>query len=417
MTVIAIVGLGYVGLPLAMAYADAGANVIGIDIDEKRVESLRAHKSYVGDVSDADLVRNDARFFPTTGYEYINQAYAIFVCVPTPYDAQKHPDLTAIESAAASIGDNLGESQVIILESTSWPGTTVDVFAKTLFKSASFWHAIIEEPIIAFASERVNPGSGVKITDITKVVGVHGGRHEEEQRVCDVLKFAGFKPHLVSSPAAAEMSKLLENTFRAVNIALANEMAILCDRMRLDVWEVIEAAKTKPYGFMAFYPSAGVGGHCIPIDPYYLHAKAMEYDLHMRSIETAMAINEGMPKYVADLAIKTAAEYGCCVRPHNTLILGKSYKPGTDDTRGAPSQIISSLLGGAPICDSPTYDQLRRADIMIITVNDPEYDYSDVLDRAIVVIDCCNATAEYHQPGKNVRYLGCDPLVRMSWEL
>ncbi len=413
--IVAVVGLGYVGLPLAMAYARAGANVIGIDTDEQRVQALMEGRSYIPDVS-SNMVWGMS-IYVTTSYEYIKYADAIFVCVPTPYDKQKRPDLTAIKSAGESIGKNLGHTdQIIVLQSTSWPGTTTEIFGQAIVDGQASnvtFAGRIARPVLAFASERVNPGSGVDITSVTKVVGVFGGwsARGREERVLKLFAFAGFQTHLVSSPEAAEMSKLLENTFRAVNIALVNEVAMLCGKMNLDVWEVIEAAATKPYGFMPFYPGPGVGGHCIPIDPYYLHAKAMEYDVHMRSIETAMAINESMPQYVADMTRRFAHARKLLVS-ENIILLGRSYKPGAQDERGAPWKTISPLLGNAPVYDRPTEEDFRHKGIAVILVKDEGYDYSPLLKGIALIIDCCNATAGYPHTA-NVRYLGCS--AGLSW--
>lgn len=403
--IVAVVGLGYVGLPLAMAYADAGAYVIGIDIDRERVEKLKKNESYVSDVSDATLIANADRFFATSSYEYIGRADAIFVCVPTPYDSQKHPDLSCITSAGDSIGKYLQPKQVIILQSTSWPGTTGDVFFKSIAETITWEMCPSDDaPVLAFSSERVNPGSGIDITDVTKVVGVYG-REEEQRRVLDVLHFAGFKTYLVSSPEVAETSKLLENTFRAVNIALANEIAILCEKMEIDVWEVIDAAATKPYGFMPFYPGPGVGGHCIPIDPYYLQAKAMEFGMHMRSIETAMAINEGMPEHVAKIVREQADIASIPVTCRSTILVGKSYKPGTNDQRGATWKSISPLLDNARAYDRPDEKTLQNAMIAVILIKDEGYDYTTLIDLMPVVVDCCNATAGMANTYR-VKYLG-----------
>jgi len=412
--IVAVIGLGYVGLPLAMAYASAGANVIGVEINELRVLNLRNGKSYISDVDSEVVLANADRFYVTTSYEYIKYADAIFVCVPTPYDKQKRPDLTAIRSAGESIGENIGRDQIIVLESTSWPGTTTKVFRAAIRwgqAAAREEDKPLDRFVLAFASERVNPGSGIAITDIPKVVGVVESigvfrNKSDEARVVDLFEFAGFKVHLVSSPETAEMSKLLENTFRAVNIALANEMAMLCDKMGLDVWEVVRAAATKPYGFMPFYPSPRVGGHCIPIDPYYLHAAAMEHDIHMRSIETAMAINESMPQYIADLVRKAANDAGVVVSHENTILIGTAYKPGVTDMRGAPWKAISPLLEYATVYERPGDEIIDRAEIAVILVKDTGYDYTRVVTRMAVIVDCCNAT-EFYSHTDNVTYLGC----------
>ncbi|MCX7856248.1 MAG: nucleotide sugar dehydrogenase, partial [Anaerolineae bacterium] len=264
---VAVIGLGYVGLPLAVAFARAGFPVVGIDVDEGKVAALNAGRSYIGDISDEDLRPHvvSGRLRATTDYDVLRETDAIFICVPTPYDAQRAPDLSYIRAAAEGIRPRLRPGQLVVLQSTTYPGTTEEVVQPIL--EASGLRAGVDF-YLAFSPERIDPGNQQwSAYNTPKVVG--GIDPESTRLACELLGQMGAPVHPVSSPRAAEMTKLLENIFRAVNIALVNELALLSERMGIDFWEVIEAAKTKPFGFMPFYPGAGVGGHCIPVDPYY----------------------------------------------------------------------------------------------------------------------------------------------------
>ena len=401
MTCIAVVGLGYVGLPLAVAFAEAGVNVVGIDVDAHKVDLLREGQSYIGDVERERVTAAVAqqRFFPTTNFGHIGRVEAIFICVPTPYDAQKRPDLGCIQAAARSVGRHLKPGHLVILQSTSWPGTTSDVLTQELEAASglSWWD---HDFSVAFVPERVDPGSRFPLTRIPKVVG--GDAMDTNDRVVGLLEHLSCPIHVVSSPEAAEMVKLLENSFRAVNIALVNQFALLCEEMELDVWEIIDAASTKPYGFMPFYPGPGVGGHCIPIDPYYLLAKAQEYSTHLPLIENAMATNEAMPRHVRDLLYCSMYDHNLGRGDRDVLILGSTYKPNVADTRESPSLVLFGMLQGDgvwvrlwdPLVDvTPLYLDLEECDTVVIMVAHDNVDYQEVIDSVRLVVDCCNATA------------------------
>ncbi len=331
---VAVIGLGYVGLPLAVAFAKAGFPVIGIDVDENKVAALNAGKSYIGDISDEDLRPHVAsgRLRATTDYDALREADAIFICVPTPYDAQRAPDLSYIRAAAESIRPRLRPGQLVVLQSTTYPGTTEEVVQPIL--EASGLRAG-RDFYLAFSPERIDPGNKQwSAYNTPKVVG--GVDPESTRLACELLSQMGAPVHPVSSPRAAEMTKLLENIFRAVNIALVNELALLAERMGIDFWEVIEAAKTKPFGFMPFYPGAGVGGHCIPVDPYYLSWKAREYDFYTKFIELAAEVNQAMPYHAVDLVAEALSQDGRPLKNARVLVLGVAFKPDVDDPRNSP---------------------------------------------------------------------------------
>lgn len=290
---LAVIGLGYVGLPLAVAYATEGFRVTGIDIDPLRVESLERDHSPVADVPAADIAaaRASGRLVVEGSYDHLGQADAVFICVPTPCTRNKQPDTSSIVAAARGIAEHLRPGQLVILRSTSYPGTTEELVLPILEAGGL---VVGRDVFLAFAPERVDPGRQDYTARNTPVI-VGGVDPESTRRAVRVFEQLGPRVMPVSSPAAAEMAKLLENVFRNVNIALVNQLAMLCDRMGLDIWEVVDAAGTKPYGFLPFHPGPGVGGHCIPVDPYYLAWKAREYDFHKDIIELAPRVNHDMP--------------------------------------------------------------------------------------------------------------------------
>jgi UDP-N-acetyl-D-glucosamine dehydrogenase len=414
---VAVIGLGYVGLPLAVAFARAGFPVVGVDVDEKKVAALNAGRSYIGDVSDEDLRPHVAsgRLRATTDYDALREADAIFICVPTPYDAQRAPDLSFVRAAAEGIRPRLRSGQLVVLQSTTYPGTTEEVVqpileASGLRAGADFY--------LAFSPERIDPGNKQwSAYNTPKVVG--GVDPESTRLACDLLGQMGAPVHPVSSPRAAEMTKLLENIFRSVNIALVNELALLAERMGIDFWEVIEAAKTKPFGFMPFYPGAGVGGHCIPVDPYYLSWKAREYDFYTKFIELAAEVNQAMPYHAVDLVAEALSQDGLPLKGARVLVLGVAFKPDVDDPRNSPAERVIELLlargaevryhdpyiprftvGGdvfyRPNCtlDSVplTDEELASADCVVIVTGHRSVDYARVVQKARRVVDCCNAT-------------------------
>lgn len=414
---IAVIGLGYVGLPLAVGFARAGYPVLGIDLDGAKVQTLLQGESYIQDVASADVAAmvNAGRLCAITGYDTIAEADAIFICVPTPFDAMKAPDLGYIKQAAQSIAHHLRQGQMVILQSTTYPGTTEEVVLPIL--EASGLRAG-SDFCLAFSPERINPGDQQYTVENTpKVVGGLTPQCTELARALLAQLFAHV--HVVSSPRAAEMSKLLENIYRSVNIALVNELALLSERMGIDLWEVIEAAKTKPFGFMPFYPGPGVGGHCIPVDPYYLSWKAREFDFYTKFIELAAEVNQAMPYHAVDLTAQALERQGKSLTGARILVLGVAFKRDIDDARNSPAERIIELLlkRGAQVRYSDPYvpryrvgrdvflseekwlesvplcqQELQWADGVLIVAGHRAVDYAQVVRDAGLVVDTCNAT-------------------------
>lgn len=407
---VGVVGLGYVGLPLAVEKASAGYETIGFDVQEKKVKSVNEGQNYIGDVVDEKLKKlvKDGTLRATTDFSFVKDVDTICICVPTPLDLYKQPDLSYVVSSTKSVAQYLHKGMLVILESTTYPGTTEEILKPILEESGL---KCGEDFFLAFSPERVDPGNKEYNTKNTpKVVG---GCTEECTEVAAALygNILEGDIHTVSSPAVAEMEKILENTFRNINIGLANEMAILCNRMGIDVWEVIDAAKTKPYGFMPFYPGPGLGGHCIPLDPFYLEWKAKEYDYHTRLIETSGEINDSMPEFVLDNVMKILNKNKKALNGSKVLLLGVAYKNDIDDYRESPAFKVIELLekNGAdimvndPYCPVSKYkdktyhsvdwkEVIDESDIVIITTNHSCYDYEDIVARAKAVYDTRNAT-------------------------
>jgi UDP-N-acetyl-D-glucosamine dehydrogenase len=414
---IAVIGLGYVGLPLAVGFARAGYSVSGIDLDEAKVQTLLRGESYIQDVASADVNAMVAagRLSAASEYDMIAKADAIFICVPTPFDAMKAPDLGYIEQATRSISLHLRQGQMVILQSTTYPGTTEEVVLPIL--EASGLEAGLDF-CLAFSPERINPGDQqFTVENTPKVVGGLTPQCTELARALLAQLFAHV--HVVSSPRAAEMSKLLENIYRSVNIALVNELALLSERMGIDLWEVIEAAKTKPFGFMPFYPGPGVGGHCIPVDPYYLSWKAREFDFYTKFIELAAEVNQAMPYHAVDLTAQALERKGRALAGAKILVLGVAFKRDIDDARNSPAERIIELLlkRGAQVRYSDPYvpryrvgrdvflseerwlesvplsrEELEAADGVLIVAGHRAVDYAQVVGHADLVVDTCNAT-------------------------
>lgn len=407
--VIAVIGLGYVGLPLAVEKAKVGYKVIGLDVQQKRVDMVNQGINYIGDVVDADLdkVVKEGLVTATTDYSLIAQADCVAICVPTPLDHHYQPDISYVESSTKDIARYMKKGTLVILESTTYPGTTEEVVQPILeqggFKCGTDFY-------LAFSPERVDPGNKHYNTKNTpKVVG---GVTEQCTELAQILytNVLEGEVHVVSSPKVAEMEKILENTFRNINIALANEMAILCDKMGIDIWEVIEAAKTKPYGFMAFYPGPGLGGHCIPIDPFYLTWKAREYDYHTRLIELSGEINQSMPRFVVDKAAKILNRHKKPLNGSKVFLLGAAYKKDIDDLRESPVLKIIEILkeelaeisyndpfipefehAGLELTSTPiTAETLAEADLVIITTDHSAYDYQLIAQHARLILDTRN---------------------------
>jgi len=414
---VAVIGLGYVGLPLAVGFSKAGYTVLGLDVDERKIAALNEGRSFIQDVETADVtaVVNAGRFSVSHNYDLLRDSDAIFICVPTPFDAMKAPDLVFIEQAARGIAPRLRPGQLIILQSTTYPGTTEEFVLPILEESGL---KAGKDFYLAFSPERINPGDqkfGVENTP--KVVGGLTPRCTELARSLLAQLFAHV--HVVSSPGAAEMTKLLENIFRSVNIALMNELALLSERMDIDLWEVIEAAKTKPFGFMPFYPGPGVGGHCIPVDPYYLSWKAREYDFYTKFIELAAEVNQAMPYHVVDLIAQALSQQGRGLDGAQVLILGVAFKRDIDDARNSPAERVIELLlkRKAHVSYSDPYvpryrvgrdvfyptelwlehvdltdDVLATVDCVVIISGHKIVDYDHVGQKARLIVDTCNAT-------------------------
>jgi UDP-N-acetyl-D-glucosamine dehydrogenase len=335
-----IVGLGYVGLPLALAFTEAGNDVVGLDTDAAKIADLAAGRSYVEDVDDAELRALAAHLHPTADYADLEDCEAIVVCVPTPLSGSREPDLSYLREAAAQVAAHLQPGQLIVLESTSYPGTTREELLPALAEGG---RTVGEDFYLAFSPERIDPGrSDHSIRTTPKLVGGITPACTEHARalyaqICDTVE-------VLSSPETAELAKLLENIFRSVNIALVNEVAQLCDRLDIDVWEVVEAAATKPFGFMRFDPGPGMGGHCLPVDPFYLAFKAREHGFYPEFVELAGKVNQEQPEFCVRRIERGLNKAGKPVKGSRILILGAAYKPGIGDTRESPALRIIGLL-------------------------------------------------------------------------
>jgi len=428
---VAVIGLGYVGLPLAMALGHANIPVVGIDLDPRKIERLNASESYIPDVPTSQIVElvTQELFCAVMDYDTLRQVDSIFICVPTPFDANKAPDLTAVKQAAEGIAPRLQRGQMVILQSTTYPGTTEEVVLPILEKSGLKAGVDFD---LAFSPERIDPGNKqFNAINTPKVVG--GVNEHSTQRAADLLRRIGAPVEIVSSTRAAEMTKLLENIFRSVNIALVNEMALLCERMGIDIWEVVRAASTKPFGFMPFNPGAGVGGHCIPIDPLYLSWKAREFDFHTNFIDLAAQVNQSMPYHVVDLAAQGLARQGKALYGAKVLVLGVAFKRDIDDARESPAERVIELLmsRGASVAyhdpyiprfhaggnvflrnllwleSKPLSDELLDSyDCIVIVTGHRVVDYAHVVARSKLVVDSCNATAGVTQNHENIVRLG-----------
>jgi UDP-N-acetyl-D-glucosamine dehydrogenase len=397
---VGIIGLGYVGLPLAVAFAEEGGEVVGLDVDARTIEELRAGRTRVEDVDDSRLPALGERLRVSSDHADLAECEAIVICVPTPLANQREPDLSYIVAAARSLSEVLHAGQLVVLESTTYPGTTRDRLRPILEESGL---AAGRDFNLAFSPERIDPGrTDHTIRTTPKVVGGLTEACAERavalySRICDQVV-------AVSTPEAAELSKLLENIFRSVNIALVNELAILCDRMGIDIWEVVDAAATKPFGFMRFEPGPGMGGHCLPVDPFYLAFKAREYDFAAEFVELAGKVNQHQPHYCAERITRALNDVAKPVRGSRVLLLGVSYKAGVGDLRESPAVKITALvreLGGdvayhdphvaevpeLGLSSQPLAEALAEADVACIVTAHPEIDYERVVAEAPLVVD------------------------------
>jgi UDP-N-acetyl-D-glucosamine dehydrogenase len=404
-----VIGLGYVGLPLALEFARAGFRVVGIDLDERKVQAIQDGRSYIVDVSDEEIARpvRERKFSATTDFSVISDLDTINICVPTPLRKTKDPDLTYVVSAVSEIRKYLRPGQLVILESTTYPGTTEEVVRPALETSGL---EVGKDFCLAFSPERIDPGNASFGTrNIPKVVGGVTARCTEVARHLYEASVDTVVP--VSSTQVAEMVKLLENTFRSVNIGLVNEIALMCSALKINVWEVIEAAKTKPFGFMAFYPGPGLGGHCIPIDPFYLSWKAKMNGFDARFIELAGHINESMPRFVVERITEALNRHRKSVRGSRVHVLGVAYKAGVNDIRESPALNVMKILAdkGAILSYTDPYipavreegleldsvpvetARMKAVDCVVILTAHREIDYDLVVRTAPLIVDTRNA--------------------------
>jgi UDP-N-acetyl-D-glucosamine dehydrogenase len=403
---IGIIGMGYVGLPLAVAFAESGDDVVGLDVDPAKLEGLNAGRSHVEDISDETLASLGDRLTATAEYAELAACDAVIICVPTPLSDSREPDLTYLVESGEALAGVLRPDQLVVLESTTYPGTTRERLLPILERSG---HSIGDFHL-AFSPERIDPGrTDYTVRTTPKLVGGITAACTERARelyarICDQVV-------VLSNPEAAELSKLLENIFRSVNIALVNELAQLCDRLDIDVWEVIDAAATKPFGFMRFEPGPGMGGHCLPVDPFYLAFKARQNDFYPEFIELAGKVNQAQPAFCVERIERALNGVGKPVNGSRILILGASYKGGVGDTRESPAlKIIGRLqdLGGEVGYHDPFVPELRghelssvdleqglaEADLVAIVTVHPGIDYAEVVAKASQVIDFRGVTRE-----------------------
>ena len=408
-----VCGLGYVGLPLAVDKAKHGFKTVGFDVQQSKVDMVNAGQNYIGDVVDSDLKElvDSGMLRATTDFSQICDVDFIAICVPTPLDAHQQPDISYVRDSTVAISKYLKKGTMVVLESTTYPGTTEELLKPILEEGSGLTCG--EDFYLGFSPERVDPGNQIyKTSNTPKVVGAIGADAAEVISMVYSAILDG-EIHTVSSPAVAEMEKILENTYRNINIGLVNELDILCNRMGINIWEVIDAAKTKPYGFQAFYPGPGLGGHCIPLDPYYLSWKAREYGFHTSMIEASMMINDRMPEYTVERAGKILNRYKKALNGSKVLVLGVAYKQDIDDYRESPAiRVIEEFeKTGAQVSYYdpfvPKYrhngqwhegiaaislDVIAQYDLVAITTAHTTVDYQMVADAGVPVFDCKNVT-------------------------
>jgi UDP-N-acetyl-D-glucosamine dehydrogenase len=405
-TSVGVIGLGYVGLPLAVSFAEAGCEVVAVDVDPRKLDALRAGDSYIGDVSSERLAAIATRIHPTSDYAELSSADAVLVCVPTPLTRNREPDLTPLIDATRALGGALRSGQLVVLESTTYPGTTREQVAPMLEEGSGL--SAGRDFHLAFSPERVDPGrTDFTLRNTPKVLG--GLTEACAQRAQELYGLVCDEIVRVSSPEAAELTKLLENIFRSVNIALVNELAMLTDRMGIDIWEVVDAASSKPYGFMRFEPGPGMGGHCLPVDPFYLSWRAREFDMATEFIELAGKVNQQMPYHCVAKAQRALNEAGMSVKGARVAVVGVSYKPGVGDVRESPALKIITLLDelGAKVVyhdphvpaladfgltNTPLEEAVANADLAVIVTAHPEVDNELIAQRARLVLDLRGVT-------------------------
>ena len=409
--VMGVCGLGYVGLPLAVDKAKHGFKTIGFDVQREKVDMVNAGKNYIGDVVNADLeaLVKDGMLSATTDFSFVRDVDFIAICVPTPLDKHQQPDISYVRDSTIAISKHLRRGSIVVLESTTYPGTTEELLRPILEEGSGLKCGT--DFYLGFSPERIDPGNLIyKTSNTPKVVGAIGADATEVIAMVYRAILDG-DVHTVSSPAVAEMEKILENTYRNVNIGLVNELAILCYRMGIDIWEVIDAAKTKPYGFQAFYPGPGLGGHCIPLDPYYLSWKAREYGFHTSMIEASMMVNDRMPEYTVERAGKILNRSKKALNGSRVLVLGVAYKQDIDDYRESPAvRVIEEFKKTGAQVDyydpfvpkyrhegqwhtgipALTEEAVKQYDLVCITTAHTKVDYAMVTGCGVPVFDCKN---------------------------
>jgi UDP-N-acetyl-D-glucosamine dehydrogenase len=405
MATVGIIGLGYVGLPLAVAFAREGCEVIGVDTDSRKIDAIAAGESYIEDVPSEALAELSGRIHATTRYARLAKADAVLICVPTPLTPNREPDLGPLLEATRALAEVLQAEQLVVLESTTYPGTTRERVVPLLEESGL---AAGRDFSLSFSPERVDPGrTDFTLRNTPKVIGGLTAACADRAEalyglICDELV-------RVSSPEAAELTKLLENIFRSVNIALVNELAMLTDRMGIDIWEVVDAAATKPYGFMRFEPGPGMGGHCLPVDPFYLSWRAREFDVAIEFIELAGKVNQNMPYHCVAKVQRALNAAGLPVKGSRVAVLGVSYKPGVGDLRESPALKIIELLQGmgaqvsyhdphvpaladAGLSSRPLSDAVAESDLVLIVTAHPDVDHDLAAKRARLLVDLRGVT-------------------------
>lgn len=423
--IVGVIGLGYVGLPLAVEKAKAGFKTIGFDVQKEKVDLVNTGHNYIGDVVDSDLKKlvDAGTLSATTDFSFVKDVDFIAICVPTPLDAHQQPDISFVRASTTEVAKYLTRETMVVLESTTYPGTTEELIKPILEEGSGLKCG--EDFYLGFSPERVDPGNLIyKTKNTPKVVGAIG---KDATEVIASMYRAVLEGDVyeVSSPAIAEMEKILENTYRNINIGLVNELTMLCNRMGISMWEVVDAAKTKPYGFQAFYPGPGLGGHCIPLDPYYLSWKAREYGFHTSMIETSMMINDRMPEYCVERAGKILNNHEKSLKNSRILVLGVAYKQDIDDYRESPAiRVIDELHKEQVLVDFydpwiPEYKEngkvmaglteispeiIASYDLVMITTAHSNVDYAMVQANAKAIFDTKNVMKDIH-PRENIEVL------------
>ena len=422
---VGVIGLGYVGLPLAVEKAKAGFKTIGFDVQKEKVDLVNLGHNYIGDVVDSDLKKlvNAGALSATTDFSFVKEVDFIAICVPTPLDKHQQPDISYVRDSTKEVAKYLTKETMVVLESTTYPGTTEELIKPLLEEGSGLKCG--EDFYLGFSPERVDPGNLIyKTKNTPKVVGAIG---EDATEVIATMYRTVLEGDVyeVSSPSIAEMEKILENTYRNINIGLVNELAMLCNKMGISMWEVVDAAKTKPYGFQAFYPGPGLGGHCIPLDPYYLSWKAREYGFHTSMIESSMMINDKMPEYCVERARKILNQHEKALKNSRVLVLGVAYKQDIDDYRESPAiRVINELHSEQALVDfyDPWVTEYKENgkvvkglteinpnivasyDLVVVTTAHSNVDYSMVQKNAKAIFDTKNVMKDI-QPRNNIEVL------------